>query len=90
MEENKGTDSPKTDAMSEEEACRIRILIAEDKAKYALEIARHEAAIGQLRMYIAECDATMADIDRREAGVEYPKPPPAKEPAKEPEAPEAK
>lgn len=89
MEEKK-EGAPKTDAMTTDEANRIRILVAEDKAKYALEIARHEAAIGQLRMYIAECDATMADIDRREAGVEYPKPPPAKEPAKEPEAPEAK
>lgn len=89
MEEKK-EGAPKTDAMTTDEANRIRILVAEDKAKYALEIARHEAAIGQLRMYIAECDATMADIDRREAGVEYPKPPPAKEPAKDPEAPEAK
>lgn len=86
MEEEKKTDAPKSDAMTTDEANRIRILVAEDKAKYALEIARHEAAIGQLRMYIAECDATIADIDRREAGVEYPKPPPAKEP----KAPEAK
>lgn len=84
--EEKNEGAPKTDALTTDEANRIRILVAEDKAKYALEIARHEAAIGQLRMYIAECDATIADIDRREAGVEYPKPPPAKEP----EAPEAK
>lgn len=86
MEKETKTDAPKTDAMTTDEANRIRILVAEDKATYALEIARHEAAIGQLRMYIAECNATIADVDRREAGVEYPKPPPAKKP----EAPEAK
>ena len=67
-------DTKKNDKMAAEEASRIRILVSEDIRKYELEIARHQAAIGQLRMYIAECDATIADIDRREAGVEYPEP----------------
>ena len=86
MGENK--EEKKSDAMTKEEADKIRVLVREDKAKYELEIARHQAAIGQLRMYIAECDATIADIDRREAGVEYPEPPKAPEP-KAPETPEA-
>lgn len=64
-----------SDAMAAEEADRIRVLVSEDVRKYELEIARHEAAIGTLRVYIAECRATLADIDRRVAGVMYPEPP---------------
>lgn len=72
----------KTDKMTAEEAAKIRILVSEDIRKYELEIARHEAAVGTLRVYIAECRATLADIDRREAGVEYPEAPKPKESAK--------
>ena len=75
MAKTENAEAPKTDAMTKEEADRIRVLVREDVRKYELEIARHEAAVGQLRMYVAECYATLADIDRREAGVEYPKPP---------------
>lgn len=75
-------DTKKNDKMEAEEASRIRILVSEDIRKYELEIARHEAAISTLRVYIAECRATISDIDRREAGVEYPEAPAAKEPAK--------
>lgn len=74
-------ENTKTDKMPAEEAQKIRVLVAEDIRKYELEIARHEAAIGTLRVYIAECNATLADIDRREAGYQYPEPP------KKPEAP---
>jgi hypothetical protein len=77
-ESNENTnENAKSDALTRDEAGRIRILVREDKAKYELEIARHQAAIGQLRLYIAECDATLADVDRREAGVMYPEPPKA-------------
>ena len=75
MAENENAEAPKTDAMTREKADEIRILVREDIRKYELEIARHEAAVGQLRVYVAECHATLADVDRREAGVEYPKPP---------------
>lgn len=75
MAKTENAEAPKTDAMTKEESDRIRVLVREDIRKYELEIARHEAAIGQLRVYVAECYATFADIDRREAGVEYPKPP---------------
>ena len=75
MAENENAEAPKTDAMPKEKADEVRILVREDIRKYELEIARHEAAIGTLRVYVAECHATLADIDRREAGVEYPKPP---------------
>ncbi len=64
----------KSDKMTTEEAGRIRVLVSEDIRKYELEIARHEAAVGTLRVYIAECRATLADIDRREAGIMYPEP----------------
>ena len=74
-------ENTKTDKMPAEEAQKIRVLVAEDIRKYELEIARHEAAIGTLRVYIAECNATLADIDRREAGYQYPEPP------KKPDAP---
>lgn len=75
MAEKENAAASKTDAMSKEESDRIRVLVREDIRKYELEIARHEAAIGTLRVYVAECHATLADIDRREAGVEYPAPP---------------
>ena len=68
-------DKEKTDKMTAEEAAKIRILVSEDIRKYELEIARHEAAVGTLRVYIAECHATLADVARREAGVEYPEAP---------------
>ena len=74
MAEKENAEAPKTDVMTKEKADELRILIHEDIRKYELEIARHEAAIGTLRVYVAECHATLADIDRREAGVEYPKP----------------
>lgn len=74
-------DKEKTDKMAADEAAKIRILVSEDIRKYELEIARHEAAVGTLRVYIAECRATLADIDRREAGVEYPEAPKPSEPA---------
>ena len=64
----------KSDKMTTEEANKIRMLVSEDIRKYELEIARHEAAVGTLRVYIAECRATLADIDRREAGIMYPEP----------------
>lgn len=68
------TPANKSDKMTAEEAGRIRVLVSEDIRKYELEIARHEAAVGTLRVYIAECRATLADIDRREAGIMYPEP----------------
>lgn len=83
---NEETKEKESDAMPKDEADKIRVLVREDKAKYELEIARHQAAIGQIRLYIAECDATLADIDRREAGVKYPEPPKAPEKAEETEA----
>lgn len=89
MEENKENAANKekqSDAMTKEEADRVRVLIKEDIAKYELEIARHEAAVGQFRTYIAECRAALADVDRREAGVAYPEPP---KPAAAPAAPDA-
>lgn len=73
--ETNNAEAPKTDAMTKEKADEIRVLVREDIRKYELEIARHEAAIGTLRVYVAECHATLADIDRREAGVKYPEPP---------------
>lgn len=75
MAKTENAEAPKTDAMTKEKADEVRVLVREDIRKYELEIARHEAAIGTLRVYVAECHATLADVDRREAGVEYPKPP---------------
>lgn len=68
----------KTDKMTSEKANEIRVLIKEDIRKYELEITKHEIAISQLRSYISECNVTLADVDRREAGVMYPPPPAAK------------
>lgn len=73
--EKANVEAPKTDAMTKERADEVRILVREDIRKYELEIARHEAAVGTLKVYVAECYATLADIDRREAGVKYPEPP---------------
>ena len=76
MEENKQTDAaPESDAMTTEAANTSRLIIAEDIRKYEQNIASLKGQIATMEYYIAECRTALADIDRREAGVAYPKPP---------------
>lgn len=69
MENNKASD-----ALTAEEARSSRLLIKEDIAKYELAKARAIAQLSQYDAMIAECHLALADIDRREAGVDYPEP----------------
>ena len=68
----------RSDKLEAAEATKLRVLIREDIRKYEQTIAQHEAQIATLRVYIAESYTMLADIDRREAGVLYPKAPEAK------------
>lgn len=71
---NTKTTAP-ADAISKEEANKTRILLAEDIKKILLARAQAAAQIGILDTRIAECELALADLDRREAGVEYPEEP---------------
>jgi predicted RNase H-like nuclease (RuvC/YqgF family) len=75
MEENKKEETPKSDAMTAEDAKEKRLLINEDIRKFEQNIASLKGQIATLEYYIAECRWALADIDRREAGVAYPEPP---------------
>lgn len=58
--------------MPVEEANKTKVLLLEDRAKYAFEIAQHKMAIAGLEAAIAKTDVVLADLDRRVAGVDYP------------------
>lgn len=64
----------KSDAITHEEAAKNRLLIKEDIAKYELAKARTIAQVHQFDALIAECNLALEDINRREAGVDYPEP----------------
>ena len=56
-----------------EKAAENRILIKEDMEKYELAKAHLAVQMAQYDAMIRECRLALADIDRLEAGVEYPK-----------------
>lgn len=84
MGEAKNKPAPKKDAMSAAEAKAARLIIKEDICKYEQTIASLKGKIAEMEYYISEGRVALADIDRREAGVSYPEPPP--KPAGEPGA----
>lgn len=81
-------DTNKSDKITSEEANATRLLIKEDIKKLQLAKQQGYAQIAILDMRIAEAELSLADIDRREAGVALPEPPkPAAKPtADKPEA----
>ena len=79
-------ENTKSDKMTHEEAEKTRILIREDIAKLRLARAQAVTQIDMFEARIAECELGLADIDRREAGVEYPEPPKKAEAGAEAEA----
>lgn len=60
--------------ISAEKARDNRILIREDIEKYELAKANLAVQMAQYDAAIRECRLALADIDRLEAGVEYPEP----------------
>ena len=68
-----------SDALTTKEAGELRLLIAEDIRRYEQSIASLKREIASLEYYIAEAHTALADVDRREAGVAYPKAPAPKE-----------
>ena len=60
--------------ISAEKAKENRILICEDIKKYELAKANLMIQAAQYDAAISECRLALADIDRLEAGVEYPEP----------------
>lgn len=77
--------------MPAEDANKMKVLLLEDRAKYAFEIAQHKMAIAGLEAAIAKTDVVLADLDRKVAGVDYPAAPEEKSQMGEPvDGPEAK
>lgn len=74
-----------TEKMDADQIRSSRILLAEDIKKLELAKAQALAQAAILDTRIAECMLALADVDRREAGVEYPEEP-AKDAAPETEA----
>lgn len=83
MGEEKKETAPEqvSDAITAEEATKLRVLILEDIAKYEQMIAQLRVKISEYEYYIAECRTAIADVVRREEGATYPAEP------KKPEAP---
>ena len=66
------TEKTNADKMDAAQVRRSRILLAEDIKKLELAKAQALAQAAILDTRIAECMLALADVDRREAGVEYP------------------
>lgn len=75
MGEHKSKDPVDIEKMPAEKANKMKVLLVEDRAKYAFEIAQHRMAIAQLEAAIAKTDVILADLDRKVVGVDYPTPP---------------
>ena len=65
-----------TDKLTPEDAAKTRLLIREDIAKLRVARAQALAQVDLFDIRLAECELGLADVDRREAGGEYPEPPP--------------
>ena len=70
----------KDDRMTHEEAENQRVLIREDLCRAKFAKTKHLMIVAQLDTEIAASELALADIDRREMGVQFPPAPKEDEP----------